>query len=178
MPTESLWITGWLKRLPVGLSLIDVAAGDGKHAIWAANCGFKVTAIDRRADLNLRYQTNSIEFVCADLESGPMPIPDRQFDCVVVSRYLWRPRWFALSSWLAPAGILLYETFAQGQQRYGRPNSDAFLLGPGELITRATHSGLRVLAYEDGYSAQPDHCRVQRLCAVGPRRQLESIALD
>lgn len=176
MPTESLWITGWLKRLPVGLSLLDLAAGEGRHAVWAASCGFKVTAVDKRDDLHSYYRGHGIEYINADLESGPLALPDRQFDCIVVCNYLWRARWFTLSNWLAPSGILLYETFAQGQERYGRPTSPEFLLRPAELIQRAQQSGLRVLAFEDGFVNR--QARVQRLCAVGPRRQLESIALE
>jgi protein-L-isoaspartate O-methyltransferase len=180
MAAPSEWITGWLKRLPVGLSLLDVAAGEGRHAVWAANCGFKVTAVDRRAELADQYQRQSIEFLAVDLEAGAFALADRQFDCVVVSNYLWRARWFSLAQWLKPSGILIYETFAQGQQQYGRPASDAFLLKPGELMTRAQQIGLRVIGYEDGFistGANP-MARVQRLCAVGPRRALESIALE
>jgi hypothetical protein len=176
MTTASLWITGWLERLPVGLSLLDVAAGEGRHAVWAANCGFNVTAIDRRPELKPFYAARNIEFIQADLEMGKQVFPQRLFDCIVVSNYLWRPRWFQLQQWLAPHGILLYETFAQGNGRYGKPSSDAFLLRPGELLERAGQSGLRVVAFEDGFVSRL--ARVQRLCAVGPRRALESIALE
>ncbi len=176
MAIPSEWITGWLNRLPVGLSLLDLAAGEGRHAVWASNCGFKVTAVDRQESYAAHYRERQIEYLVADLETGPLALKGRQFDCIVVANYLWRPRWFALQQWLTPNGVLLYETFAQGNGRYGRPASESFLLKPGELITKAQQIGLRVIAYEDGF-ATPG-ARIQRLCAIGTRRLPESIALD
>jgi hypothetical protein len=86
----------------------------------------------------------------------------RQFGVVIVTNYLWRPLFNDLIAAIEPGGLLLYETFAQGQAAYGRPSRDDFLLQPGELLQRC--QGLRVLAYEEGVMAEPKRC-VQRVAA-------------
>ncbi|HSB98402.1 MAG TPA: SAM-dependent methyltransferase, partial [Burkholderiaceae bacterium] len=102
------------------------------------------------------------ELIEADLENAPWPLPGRRFDAVVVTNYLWRALLPAVVDSVAEGGLLLYETFALGQQRFGRPSNPDFLLRPGELLTAA--QGLHVLAYEDGIVASPER-RVQRLAA-------------
>ena len=112
--------------------------------------------------------------VLADLapaigKAGPAPagagrvLPQRRFDAVVVTNYLWRPLLPRIRDSLAPGGVLLYETFACGQDTVGKPSRPDFLLQPGELLQ--AFSGLRVVAYEDGYLASPPRF-VQRLAAV------------
>jgi SAM-dependent methyltransferase len=102
------------------------------------------------------------ELIEADLEGAPWPLKGRQFGVVIVTNYLWRPLFNELLGALEPGGLLLYETFAQGQAAFGRPSRDDFLLQPGELLQRC--QGLRVLAYEEGVMAAPKRC-VQRVAA-------------
>ena len=99
----------------------------------------------------------------ADLEGAPWPLPGERFDAVLVTHYLWRPLWTDLLASLAIGGVLIYETFALGNESVGKPSNPAFLLRPGELLQAA--QGLRVLGYEDGFHAAPERF-VQRLCAV------------
>jgi SAM-dependent methyltransferase len=101
--------------------------------------------------------------VCADIESGPWPFAGRQFGAVVVTNYLWRPVLPTIVGSLAPAGVLIYETFARGNETVGRPARPEFLLRPGELIEAC--AGLRVVAYEDGFVPEPARF-VQRITAV------------
>ena len=139
-----------------------MACGSGRHVRFFAARGHPVTAVDRDAAALAPLSTVA-EIVVADLESGPWPLPERRFDAVVVTNYLWRPLWPALRAALADGGLLIYETFARGNERHGRPSRPEFLLQPGELL--AAFSGLRVVAYEDVELDAPPRC-VQRLAAL------------
>jgi SAM-dependent methyltransferase len=145
-----------------GGRVLDVACGSGRHARWLAMQGFAVTGVDRDAAA-LQGLPDGIAALHADLEGEPWPLPGQRFDGIVVTHYLWRPLWPALLDALAPGGVLLYETFALGQQRYGKPSRPDFLLQPGELLRVC--ADLRVVAYEEGLEAEPARC-VQRIAAV------------
>jgi len=158
----SSWIAGWAHLIAPRGSVLDVAAGSGRHSRWLAARGHRVTAIDRDADA-MAALADVAEAITADIESGTWPLADRSFDAVVVANYVWRPLFPALRDALAPGGVLLYETFASGNETVGRPRRPDFLLARGELLAAAT--GLRIVAYEDGFLADPDRF-VQRLAAV------------
>jgi hypothetical protein len=104
--------------------------------------------------------------LCADLESGAWPFPGERFAGIVVTNYLHRPLFPHLLAGLVPDGVLIYETFTQGNERYGRPSNPAFLLAPGELL-ELVRGKLRVIAYEDLFVAEPKPAMVQRICAIG-----------
>jgi len=146
--------------------VLDVACGAGRHAALFAGLGFQVTAVDR--DLSrlgdLRDHAN-IAALEVDLETEPAPWrPDPGvWGTVVVANYLWRPLMPVLVSALAPGGVILYETFAVGNGKYGKPSNPDFLLRPGELLD-AVSGQLQVLAYEHGETPSP--AVVQRICAV------------
>jgi SAM-dependent methyltransferase len=127
------WIVRWTPLLPPAARVLDVACGHGRHVRWLAAAGHRVTAVDREPGL-LAALAGLAEAVQADLEGGPWPLPDRQFDAVVVTNYLWRPLFPALKAAVAPGGLLIYETFAQAHAALGRPRRPEFLLRPGELI--------------------------------------------
>jgi SAM-dependent methyltransferase len=147
-----------------GAQALDVACGNGRHARWFAQRGCTVDAVDRDATLATQFAGDArIRFLAADIEAGPWPYADRRFDAIVVTNYLHRPLWPALLAALAPAGLLIYETFAQGNAAFGKPSNPDFLLAPGELL-RACAS-LHVLGYEDGVVNVPKPARVQRICA-------------
>jgi SAM-dependent methyltransferase len=113
--------------------VLDVASGHGRHVHWLANAGHRVTAIDRDPAL-LAPLCGLASTLVADLEADPWPLPDRRFDAVVVTNYLWRALFPALKAAVAPGGLLIYETFAQAHAALGRPRRPEFLLRPGELI--------------------------------------------
>lgn len=104
---------------------------------------------------------------CADIEVAPWPYTGRMFGAVVVTNYLHRPLFPRLLEALAPGAVLIYETFAVGNERFGRPSNPDFLLGPGELL-EVVQGRLRVIAYEDLYVALPKPAMVQRICAMQP----------
>ncbi len=171
------WTTGVLERLPVGLSLLDVACGSGRLVRWAATRGFKVVGLDADENAVVKLKNDGFDARLVDLETGPPPSPVVQFDCVVINRYWWRPRMFQWERWLKPDGLLIVETFAQGNGLYGRPKRDEFLLQPGELLKRCQQMNLRVLAYEDGFVARPNMAAIQRVCAIGAQRRVETVPL-
>ncbi|MBU6261316.1 MAG: SAM-dependent methyltransferase, partial [Burkholderiales bacterium] len=107
------------------------------------------------------------EIIVADIEGGPWPLAQRRFGAVVVTNYLWRPLWPRIIGALEAGGVLIYETYASGQQALGRPSRPDFLLRHGELLQLG--AGLRIVAYEDGLEpreAQAAPRCVQRLAAV------------
>ena len=136
-----------------------MACGSGRHASFLARLGYSVTAVDREPQV-----IESVRFIQADLEDGsPWPLPGERFQGIVVTNYLNRPLLPVLADSLAPGGVLIYETFMLGNERYGRPSNPAFLLRPGELWQ--AFGGLQVIAFEQGTVAEPKAATMQRLCA-------------
>lgn len=148
--------------------MLDVACGSGRHARHFLALGHAVTAVDidldRVRDLS---HTSRIELVEADLEAGPWPLSGRAFAAVVVTNYLWRPLFPELLAAVEMGGVLLYETFAEGNERFGRPTNPAHLLAPGELLERV-RGILEVIAYEHGVVNYPRPAVVQRIAAFKP----------
>lgn len=169
----SAWVARWSSSIAPDSRVLDVACGGGRHARLFAARGCKVTAVDRDAALCEMLRDAHIEFIAADLEQGVWPLGDAQFDAIVVTNYLHRPLFPALSAALAPGGLLLYETFAAGNAAFGRPTNPDFLLNPRELLD-AFGQHMRVLAFEDGFTTQPKPAMVQRIAArkLGPREAL------
>jgi SAM-dependent methyltransferase len=164
----STWVTRWADRVPAGGRVLDVACGGGRHARYFASRGHPVVAVDRDPVVLGRLAgVPGVTALCADLEQGDWPFPGEQFAGIVVTNYLHRPLFAHLLSALAPAAALIYETFAEGNERFGRPSNPAFLLTPGELLDVA-RGRLRVLAYEDLLVNDPRPAMVQRICAVSP----------
>lgn len=158
----SPWVQRWAALVPSGSSVLDVACGSGRHVRWFAGRGCRVTGVDRDAAAVEPLKALA-ELVVADIENGPWPLGGRGFDAVVVTNYLWRPLLPTLVASVAPGGVLIYETFALGNETVGKPSRPDFLLRPGELLAAA--AGLRVIGYEDGFLHEPDRF-VQRLAAV------------
>ena len=161
-PLPSPWIERWAHLIAPSGRVLDVAAGSGRHTHWLAARGHRVTAVDRDAAA-MASLSGIAEVVVADLEAAAWPFAERRFDGVVVTNYLWRPLLPLLSGSLAEGGVLLYETFAAGNETVGRPARPDFLLAAGELL--GVGAGLRIVAYEDGFLANPERF-VQRLAAV------------
>lgn len=131
---------------------------------WFAERGHPVTGVDRDAQA-LAGLAQVGECVLADIENGPWPLLGRQFGAVVVTHYLWRPLWPTLLACMAPGGVLIYETFAAGNESVGKPSRPDFLLQPGELLQLC--QGLHIAAFEQGFEASPARF-VQRIAALRP----------
>jgi SAM-dependent methyltransferase len=166
-PDPSPWIVRWEPLLSSG-PVLDVACGGGRHARWFAARGREVDAVDRdAAAVQALNAIPGVHALCADIEGGAWPYRGRRYAAVVVANYLHRPLFPELLEALAPGGVLLYETFALGNERYGKPSNPDFLLRPGELL-EAVSGSLRVVAYEDVFVEHPQPRLVQRICAVAP----------
>lgn len=158
----SAWVVRFANVIPAGGAVLDVAAGAGRHARYLRDQGHPVTAIDRDTS---RLADFDGEIITADLETGaPFPLAGRVFAGVIVTEYLHRPILPDLVAAVAPGGVLIYETFARGNERFGKPSNPDFLLQPGELLD-AVRGRLRVIAYEDLEIAAPKPAMIQRIAA-------------
>lgn len=161
----SPWIERWLPAIAPGGEILDLACGSGRHARMLAVTGRRVCAVDRdAAALGLLDGVNGVTVMQADLERAPWPLAGRRFDAIVVTNYLHRPLFPRIIDALAPQGLLIYETFARGNERFGKPSNPEFLLRPGELL-EVVAGRLRVIAFEDMEVATPRPAMVQRICA-------------
>ncbi len=165
----SPWVRRWAPLAPPG-AVLDLACGNGRHARLFARLGHDVLALDRDGAALAAAAGPGIATVQLDLEDAALvwPFDAAAFGTIVVTNYLHRPLFAHLAASLAPDGVLIYETFAQGNEVLGKPSNPAFLLAEGELLALARTHGWRVLAFEDGYTGAPKPAMVQRLLACGP----------
>ncbi len=148
----------WAPRVAHG-PVLDLACGEGRHARFFRDLGFEVVAVDVKP-----IQMEGIRFVEADLESSPWPLQGELFGAIVVTNYLHRPLFAKLVESLDEGGVLIYETFMAGNERFGRPSNPAFLLRPGELLK--AFESLEILGFEEGEVERPKRAMIQRICAV------------
>lgn len=164
----SPWVRRFAPLIRTGGTVLDVACGGGRHARHFLRTGRSVVAVDRdvEAVADLRADP-AAEVIRADLEDGgPWPFAGRTFDGIVVVNYLYRPLFGDLLGALAPGGVLIYETFARGHERFARPRNPDHLLKSGELLD-LVRGRLQVVAYEHGIvEGEPIPGVSQRLCAV------------
>lgn len=158
----SPWVERWAHLAPAGGTVLDVACGRGRHTRLFAQRGCRVSAVDRDAQA-LESLAGLAQTVVADIENGPWPFAGRHFDAVVVTNYLWRALLPILVDSVAPGGVLIYETFAAGNEAFGKPSRPDFLLQPGELLQAC--QALHVVAYEHGRLQDPPRV-VQRIAAA------------
>lgn len=166
LTAPSAWVTRFAPLIGAG-EVLDLACGSGRHAKWLAGRGHVVVAVDRDEAALALAAGAGIRTVQADLEGENEPVwpfEAGRFAAIVVTNYLHRPLFPYLIRSLAKDGVLIYETFAMGNERFGKPSSARFLLQPAELLQLC--SGLKVLAFEDGYIHHPKPAMVQRICAV------------
>ena len=164
---SSLWVKRFLPYIKSGGCVLDLACGGGRHSLLLHAAGYRVEAVDRDAGAQAEISAKApgISTRAADLEAGPWPYDGRRFDGIVVTNYLFRPLLPLLLDALAEGGVLIYETFMAGNERFGKPSNPAFLLRPGELLD-VVHGRLTVLAFEQGEVDAPRPAVVQRLCAT------------
>ena len=163
----------WSHLVKLGGVVLDVACGHGRHARWFYERNHALALVDISQEAidsiakTILLEGSRCEAFAADIENGPWPFKGRQFDAVVVTNYLWRPLMPTLLTSLSLGGVLIYETFTQGNETVGKPSRPDFLLRTGELLQVCSH--LRIVAFEEGFHAGPDGQSprfVQRIVAV------------
>ena len=165
--TASVWVKRFLPLIKPGGLVLDLAAGSGRHVRLLRDCGFAVCAVDRDTTALLSFAGPRCEVRRIDLEIDDHSALGDDYDGIIVTNYLHRPLLPAIARALAPGGVLIYETFAHGNERFGRPRNPDFLLRPGELLEAFT--ALTVVAFEQGQVSAPRPAVVQRLAGVlGP----------
>lgn len=153
-------------QIATGGSVLDLACGSGRHSRYLAELGYRVEALDRdQAALSSLVNVGNVTTRHADVEEGPWPYHMHRFDGIVVTNYLHRPLLPMLINALNEGGVLIYETFMTGNERFGKPSNPHFLLRPGELL-EVVRRRLHVVAFEEGEIALPKPAVVQRLCAT------------
>ena len=173
--TPSAWVVTHASLICKAGKVLDLACGSGRHAIWLTAQGYQVEAVDRDVQAVAPMQSmRNINVTIRDIETGAWPESQEKYDGIVVSRYLFRPLLAKLATMLKPDGVLIYETFMAGNERYGRPRNPDFLLQPDELKTVYAPL-LEVHAFWQGEVAGEVPAVMQRICAVNsPSRNASS----
>lgn len=143
--------------------MLDLACGSGRHLQLLQDRGFRACGVDREIRAATRLATSPGVALQYDLEAKPWPFGTAEFAGIVVTNYLHRPLFPCIADSLQPGGVLLYETFARGNERFGRPRNPEFLLRPGEL--RAVFDMLEILAFEELTEKGPNPAVRQRIAA-------------
>lgn len=157
------WVQRHMHLIPKGGAVLDLAAGRGRHSRLLADAGYTVTAADR--DISGLADLGGVRTIAIDLEAEDWPFAEAEFAGIVVTNYLHRPLFRHLIDALADGGVLIYQTFAAGNEAYGRPTNPDFLLRPGELLDAFTPA-LTVIAYQHGIIGRPEPAVIQRIAAV------------
>lgn len=146
-----------------GLRALDLACGGGRHALYLASLGYSVHAVDKNTP-ETEWPAN-VQFECMDLEQPDWPLTGQKYDLIVVTNYLHRPHFENLLANLkSEHAVLVYETFMEGNAKFGSPRSPDFLLQPGELLSRL--SGLTILRFEQGLRGTTSPAMIQRAMGI------------
>ena len=166
MAQISEWVRRYYRQFPKNGFILDLAGGIGRHARFLSQKGFKVLLVDNQISKAKDLQdAEGVKLVEYDLEAGNLiPFPASSFQGIVVTNYLYRPIFPQLLCLLNAGGILIYETFAVGHEKYGRPTNPDYLLNSGELINLVSPQ-MRVIAYEERLITRPNKAYVQRIVA-------------
>jgi len=159
----SAWVERFCERVDPAAEVLDLACGSGRHGRLFLARGHRLVLLDRDISrVRELGDERNVELIEADLEDGsPWPLGERQFGVVVVTNYLHRPLFPYIVAAVAPGGWLLYETFALGNEKFGKPSNPDFLLAPGEL-RRVTSEEFEIIAFEEGQVDTPRPAVVQR----------------
>jgi SAM-dependent methyltransferase len=171
----SPWVVRFAPLIPPGARVLDLACGQGRHSRFLAARLCDVVAVDRDAQaLAALAGVPRVTTIAADLEGGQWPLSGQRFDAIVVANYLHRPLMPRLLDALESEGVFLYETFAAGNEVYGRPSNPDHLLAGGELLS-LLREPLTIVAFEQGRVGGARPAVMQRIAAVGRGRRWPSL---
>ncbi|MSP51999.1 MAG: class I SAM-dependent methyltransferase [Alphaproteobacteria bacterium] len=171
------WVVRFAPLVPhSGGAVLDLACGSGRHLRYLLALGHHVIGIDRNITVARAIADPRLSTIPVDLEANNWPFAGHRFSAIIVTNYLHRPLFPHITAALEPGGVLIYETFARGNERWGRPNNPAFLLAPGELLTAFSPS-LHIIGYEHGLIEGSPPRVVQRLCGCKPSPELDPAVL-
>ena len=162
----SPWVLRFSEQIPRRGEVIDIACGAGRHGRFLLEKGHAVTFVDiDTAGLDDLGGRRDVAIIETDLETeGFWPFAGHAYAGVIVTNYLWRPILPAIVDLVGPGGLLIYETFAVGNEAFGKPSNPDYLLKPGELRD-AVHGKLNVLDFEQVEVETPKPAVVQRIAA-------------
>jgi tellurite methyltransferase len=141
-------ITKYASSVTPGQAL-DLACGVGRHALWLAEHGWTVTAVDSsRVAIDFVQQQSrasgvAIQSVAADLEKHEFSIAPESFDLIVVCNYLQRDLFPSIRAGTRIGGLVIAIIAMVDHDPAVRPMNPEYLLNPGEL--RAEFAGWRLL---------------------------------
>jgi len=175
LPPPSPWVMRFSRLFRENTRILDLACGGGRHAIRLAARGYQIVAADRNTAPLYENLSDAVprnlEIREVDLETSTgWTFGDEKFGGIIITNYLHRPIMADIADALTDEGVLIYETFAAGNEKFGKPSNPDFLLRPGELWD-CFSDRLSVIAYEDGIVTDPRPARIQRICAVGKKRE-------
>jgi SAM-dependent methyltransferase len=168
MSEISKWIEDHINLLPRNGHVLDLACGGGRHSRHLAAQGHDVTAVDIDTTGIEAAMLSGVEIVSADLEEGPWPFVKSSFDSIIVVNYLWRPQFNYIKATLKPGGVLIWDTFALGNEKYGKPSNPKFLLKPDEL--KQAFEDFDCLDYWEGIVDQPSPAVRQSIACRKPQK--------
>lgn len=177
---SSLWVQEFLCEIPKAKGpVLDLACGAGRHTRLLLNLGHDVWALDRDVAALAPLEEAGAHCIDIDLECDGFewPFAAEQFAGIVVTNYLHRPLMPWILHSLMDEGVLIYETFAVGNEKYGRPRNPAFLLKENELLDHFVHESIpgwhqQCIAFQHGYVNQITEAIVQRICVRRLRNEL------
>ena len=160
------WVECYSSLIPFGKGVLDLACGSGRHTGMLLNNGYQVTAVDIDTTLvKQNFSNKKLNIVKCDLETlSSWPFGKNSFLGIIVVNYLHRPLYSRIMESLEEGGVLIYQTFADGNSRYGKPKNPDYLLKRGELKT--VFGGMRIISYQHGYLSYPSQSVVQRICCI------------
>ena len=166
LENPSPWFVKYAPLINKKGRVLDLACGNGRHAIWLAKQGYQVDVIDRDVDVvSNMVGMDNIKVSIIDIETGDWPQSDQRYDGLIVSRYLYRPLLHTFATMLNPRGVLIYETFMMGNECYGKPSNPDFLLLPNELLEIYSPL-LNIISFEQVHEEMPRPAVMQRICAT------------
>lgn len=164
MSRISPWIEKYANLIPNRNPVLDLACGSGRHSFFLAAMGHDVVAIDINTEAIGKHSIpHNLHIKEWDLEGRTWPFPKEKFSGIVVVNYLWRPLFPQMLFSLEAGGIMIYETFAEGNEKYGRPKNPEYLLAADELKQACSQTD--ILHYQHGFVETPDPAVKQYIVA-------------